>query len=108
MATVRLDSSRILDWESFHMTCCETFGFPDFYGRNMNAWIDCLTYLDQGDGTSRFHLSTGETLTIEVSETESFNARLPEIFDEFVECNAAVNQRYIEMGKPPALALVFL
>ena len=75
---------------------------------NMHAWIDCLTYLDLGDGMSRFHLVLGEILTIEVSETESFNTRLPEIFDGFVECSASVNQRYIEMGKPPALALVFL
>jgi RNAse (barnase) inhibitor barstar len=23
-----------------------TFGFPDFYGRNMDAWIDCMTDID--------------------------------------------------------------
>ena len=108
MATVRLDTSSISDWDSFHKTCREVFGFPDFYGMNMNAWIDCLTYLDEGDGMSRFHLAAGERLNIEVSDTKSFNARLPEIFDALVECSAFVNQRYLEAGKSPLLSLVFL
>lgn len=40
MATVRLPTERITDWESFHEVCREVFGFPDFYGMNMDAWID--------------------------------------------------------------------
>lgn len=108
MATVRLDTSLISDWESFHLTCREVFGFPDFYGMNMNAWIDCLTYLDEGDGMSQFHLAPGETLNIEVSDTESFKSRLPEIFDALVVCSTNVNQRYLEAGKSPLLLLVFL
>ncbi len=75
---------------------------------NMDAWIDCLTYLDDSDGMSRFHLAPGETLNIEVTETESFNSRAPEIFDALVECSAFVNQRYVAAGKPPVLSLVFL
>jgi len=108
MATVRLDTSGISDWDSFHTTCREVFGFPDFYGMNMNAWIDCLTYLDLGDGMSRFELAPGEILNIEVTHTQSFNSRAPEIFDALVECTAFVNQRHIEAGKPPLLHLVFL
>jgi len=108
MATVRLDASLIIDWNSFHTTCRETFGFPEFYGMNMNAWIDCLSYLDEGDGMSQFHLAPEETLNIEVAGTESFKSREPEIFDALVECTASVNQRYLDAGKSPLLALVFL
>ncbi len=108
MATVRLDTSLISDWDSFHRICREVFGFPDFYGMKMNAWIDCLTYLDEGDGMSRFHLVPGETLNIEVSDIESFKSRLPEIFDALVVRSADVNQRYLERGKSPLLSLVFL
>jgi hypothetical protein len=108
MATVRLDTSSISDWNSFHTTCRETFGFPDFYGRNMDAWIDCLAYLDEGDGMSRFHLGLGETLNIEITDTEPFKSRVPEIFDALVECTAFVNQRYLAAGKSPLLSLVFL
>ncbi len=83
-------------------------GFPDFYGMNMDAWIDCLTYLDEDDGMSRFHLAQGEVLQIEVTDTETFKARVPDVFDALVECCAFVNRRYIESGKQPALSLVFL
>lgn len=55
MATVRLDSALITDWASFHQLSKEGMGFPDFYGANMK--IDCLTYVDEGDGMSRFQLS---------------------------------------------------
>ena len=108
MATLRLPTERINDWQSFHEVCQEVFGFPDFYGMNMNAWIDCLTYLDLGDGMSRFHLAKGETLEIEVSDAENFRSRAPEIFDALVECSSVVNNRYNEEGKPPLLSLSLL
>lgn len=34
---VRIDCNLLLDWESFHDTFVQEFGFPDFYGRNMNG-----------------------------------------------------------------------
>jgi hypothetical protein len=74
----------------------------------MDAWIDCLTYLDEDDGMSRFRLASGETLDIQVADTESFNSRVPEIFDAFVESTAFVNQRHLAAGKSPMLHLVFL
>ena len=108
MATVRLETHAISDWQSFHEESRRAFGFPDFYGMNMNAWIDCLTYLDVGDGISRFHLSNGETLEIEVADSENFRSRVPEIFDALVECSSFVNNRYNEEGKPPLLSLSLL
>ena len=107
MATARLNTSAISDWQSFHEESCQAFGFPDFYGMNMNAWIDCLTYLDEGDGMSRFHLAEGEGLDIEVSDSEAFRSRLPEIYDALVECSSFVNVRRVEAGKPPVLSLIF-
>ena len=107
MATARLETESITDWQSFHAACREVFGFPDFYGMNMNAWIDCMFYLDEDAGMTRFNLAEGEMLHIEVSATESFKRKLPEIFDALVECCAFVNQRYVEDGKAPVLSLVF-
>src|SRR5215213_532383 len=98
MATAHLNTETITDWRSFHEASREAFGFPDFYGMNMNAWIDCLSYLDEGDGMSCFHLSGGEVLNVEILAAETFNARLPEIFAALVECSAVVNRRYIESG----------
>ena len=74
----------------------------------MDAWIDCLSCLDEPDGMTRFTLEREELLHIEISDTEGFNSRLPEIFDALVECSAFVNRRYVCDGKPPVLSLLFL
>lgn len=46
MTVVKLDTRPITDWLTFHTVFAKSFGFPGFYGRNMNAWIDCMTSLD--------------------------------------------------------------
>src|SRR3954454_12475208 len=101
MATVTLDTQQIRDWDTFHTVCQQNLGFPVFYGRNMNAWIDCLTYLDEGDGMSQFHLRAGEKLFIEVPETKELMTRISDIVTGLIESSAAVNQRYIQDGKEP-------
>jgi hypothetical protein len=103
MAYVVFNAEDISDWDSFHKKSKETFGFPDFYGMNLNAWIDCLTYLRDGDGMSKFHLAENEKLQIEVTSTNRFFKRFPEIFGAFVECVAAVNFRnYL-----PVISVIF-
>ncbi|UQN05737.1 barstar family protein [Deinococcus sp. QL22] len=104
MAEVELETSRIFDWDTFHDVCSEVFGFPEFYGRNMNAWIDCLTYLD--DGMTKFTLGAGELLLIRVTEFKTFSASYPELASTFLECVAFVNRRALDCGEPPQLALV--
>jgi hypothetical protein len=108
MATTRLNTKAISDWQSFHEESRRAFGFPDFYGMNMNAWIDCLTHLNDGDGMSRFHLAKGETLEVEVSDADDFRSRLPEIFDALVDCSSVVNDRNEAAGKSPVLLLNLL
>jgi hypothetical protein len=108
MTVVRLPTAAITDWVSFHQVCQETFGFPTFYGKNMNAWIDCLTYLDEGDGMSHFHLRPSEKLVVEVLETKDLMSRVPDVVAGLIEGTAAVNQRHIQDGKQPMITLVFL
>lgn len=108
MAFVQLDTKQITDWASFHLVCKEAFGFPDFYGRNMDAWIDCMSYLTENEGMTRFVLSKDEILHIEVTNTEDFSSRLPEVFNEFIVCSAIVNNRYLEDNETPKIALIFL
>lgn len=104
--SVRIQTKNIMDWDSFHSVFAETMGFPEFYGQNMNAWIDCMTYFD--DGMTRFTVAPGELFHLEVADTENFAQRQPEIFQAFIECAAFVNWRRVEMGDPPVLALVLL
>ena len=93
MARVEINTEAITNWESFHEIFKREMGFPEFYGMNMNAWIDCLSYLDNDDKMTRFQLRGDETLHVEVQATESFKSRVPEIFDALVECAAFVNQQ---------------
>jgi RNAse (barnase) inhibitor barstar len=104
MATVRLNTNLIMDWASFHQVCKEAFGFPDFYGANMNAWIDCLSYLTEDDGMTRFVLTEDERLSVEIADSENFKRRLPEIFQALIDCNIFVNNRY----ETPKIALMLL
>jgi len=107
VAHIRLETKDIVDWPSFHEVCRSTFGFPDFYGRNMDAWIDCLTYLRNGDGMSRFHLAPAERLHIEVVNGKKFQKRMPRIAEKLEKCSAIVNKRQVEMGQEPVLSLEY-
>lgn len=107
MASIQFNTKRIFDWTSFHQVSKEVFGFPDFYGNNLNAWIDCLTYLDEDDcGMANVVLKNEEMLQIEVIDSSAFKFRFPEIFDALVECTEFVNQRYIESQGKPRIALI--
>ncbi|MEO6588279.1 MAG: barstar family protein [Pyrinomonadaceae bacterium] len=108
MTFVRINTEQITDWASFHSVCKEAFGFPDFYGNNMNAWIDCMSYLSEDVGMTKFKLAEDEMLHIETMETEDFKTRLPEIFDALIECSAFVNNRNAESKESAKVAFVFL
>ena len=105
---VSLDTSRITDWDTFHTVFAEVFGFPDFYGRNMDAWIDCMTYLDDPDaGMTTVHALPGGVVALQLDGVDALARRCPEIYDAIVECAAFVNWRNIEIGQTPVLALSF-
>jgi hypothetical protein len=106
MAQVTLDGAGITDWPSFHAACRQAFGFPDFYGNTMDAWVDCMSYLRDDDGMTRFKLAPDETLDIELLDAEDLRTRAPEILDELLFCVDAINDRYADYGEKPALQLV--
>jgi hypothetical protein len=107
VAQVQLHGAAIQDWDAFHDQSVVAFGFPPFYGRNLDAWIDCLTYVREGDGMSRFTLGSNESLVVELLDSDAFKKQAPEIFDAFVECVAFVNQRHAVAGEIPALHILF-
>jgi RNAse (barnase) inhibitor barstar len=104
--TAKVQTMNITDWDSFHSMFAETMGFPEFYGRNMDAWIDCMTGFD--DGMTRFAVPPGELFHLEVADTKDFARRVPEIFQAFIECAAFVNWRRVEQGERPVLSLILL
>ncbi|WP_440224249.1 barstar family protein [Dokdonella sp. MW10] len=105
---MRIDAERIVDAESFHIVFSAAFGFPSFYGHNMDAWIDCLSNLDDpGSGMTTVHIDSGQALSLVIDHAQDFKARCPELFSALVECSAFVNWRRIEAGHAPVLALAF-
>ena len=105
---VSVDCSKIRDWNSFHHEFAAAFGFPDFYGRNMNAWIDCMTSLDKPeDGMTSIHAAKDGVLTLQLENVTSFRERKPELYAAIIECSAFVNWRRLEVGEPSVLAISF-
>jgi len=105
MAAVQLDGKVITDWDSFHALCRDAFGFPDFYGSTMDAWVDCLSYLRDDDGMTKFRLRRDETLRITIRHADALRRHAPEILDDIQFCIDAINDRYADYGEKPALEL---
>jgi hypothetical protein len=105
MNTIAIDCSEIKDWESFHQCFKKTFGFPDFYGKNMDAWIDCMTRLDEE--FSEFQIKEGDFVTLSLLNITSFKKNCPDIYEDLIKCSAFVNYRRIEIGISPILLLSF-
>lgn len=94
--TVSIDGSRIQNFDSFHQVFKEVFGFPEFYGENMNAWIDCMGDIHQDTGMSRVLLPGDTALIIEVTNTDHIKRRDPEVLEALADCTAFVNTERIK------------
>jgi len=104
---IKINFGNVKDWEHFHTIFKETMGFPDFYGRNLDAWIDCMSYIDDPEaGMSTVTVESGESLEINIIGTEEAFKNCPEIFQAFLECSTFVNQRFIEANSTTRLKLI--
>jgi hypothetical protein len=104
---VTIPTDQITDWDTFHSVFQAALGFPDFYGRNMNAWIDCMTYLDDPpSGMTSVSVDPGELLALRIDDAADFQRRCPEQYEALIECAAFVNYRRIAVGEEPVLSLM--
>ena len=103
MPTVLIDCRKIHNGPTFHAVFAEAFGFPAFYGKNMDAWIDCMTSIDHPEhGMTSVHTSPPQVMVIQLDHAD----RLPKHFwDAIHDASAFVNYRRMEMGEPPVLAI---
>jgi hypothetical protein len=104
---VTIPVDEIVDWNSFHDVFQRSFGFPEFYGRNMNAWIDCMTDLDapHHEMTATI-VEPGEILILRIDHPFEFRLRRPEQYEALLECSAFVNFRRVEVGELPVLGIL--
>lgn len=106
MASVELNGAVIDSEPAFHAECRRAFGFPDSYSDSMDAWVDCLSYLRDDDGMTKFKLFPNEKLEIVVKDAAAMRAKVPELLEELAFCVGGINERYEDYGEKPALALV--
>lgn len=108
MKKIAIPVDDIHDWPSFHKVFAETLGFPDFYGNNMNAWIDCMTSIDESDACmSSVSVDKGEFLVLELGDCTAFASRCPAQYEAILDSTGFVNFRRIDVGEEPVLALSF-
>lgn len=93
MKYIKINSENIVDWESFHNVFSKTFSFPNYYGRNMDAWIDCMD-----------EFATELTL-IDLGDCRELKSKKPEIINAINECSAFINFRRIEANEKPVLII---
>ncbi|MBA5607208.1 barstar family protein [Duganella sp. FT3S] len=106
MATAEINGAAIVDFPTFHQACQQALGFPDSYTGTMDAWVDCLSYLRDEDGMTRFRLKPNELLDIVIVDAEAMRTQVPDILEEVTYCVAGINERYEDYGEKPALRLV--
>ncbi len=102
---VIINASKITSVEALHDTFKEAFGFPDYYGRNMDAWIDCMTHLDEE--MNKIQVKEGEVVELQIDNIKDLKENHPDLYVEIIECAAFVNWRRIEKGESAILALSY-
>lgn len=80
--------------------------FPDYYGRNGDAFIDCLRDIADGRDVAAV-LGPDETLTIDLGDGRAFRERCPEQFAALVDWTALVNGESVYNDEARRIAFAF-
>ena len=78
MKTIHIDGATIHNEQDLHVAFKVACDFPEHYGMNWNAFIDCLSDIPE--------------LQIELTHTEDFTTRFPGVFIALSTCVAAANR----------------
>ncbi|TAH33848.1 barnase inhibitor [Candidatus Saccharibacteria bacterium] len=103
--TRTIDGSEIEDFDSFHRVFKQAMGFPEFYGNNMNAWIDCMGDIHEDTGMSNVLLAANQPLNLVILNTKIFNQTCPDVLAALVEDTAFVNDERLQNQAP--IRLIF-
>ncbi|MDM3871678.1 barstar family protein [Porticoccus sp. W117] len=86
---VTIDGSNIRDWDSFHNEFQEKMGFFDGYGRNLDAWLDCMTDIftrGQYESLCKFNLNQDDSFTMKIINGEKWMSQSKETLLAFMDC----------------------
>jgi RNAse (barnase) inhibitor barstar len=103
MKIISIDCSKIKCWETFHELFSETLGFPDYYGRNLNALIDCLD--DSEQSTALAKIACNEVFCLFLNEVKILKQHHLDMFIAILDCVMFVNWRAVQAGRAPKIML---
>lgn len=89
-----IDGNALTDWKAFHKVFKETMNFPEYYGNNMDAWIECMAEIK-------------EPLLISITDSEALKENSEEIYFTILECTALVNSIKLDEGDESVIAVSF-
>lgn len=95
---VNIDGSIIKDADSFHREFRFKFGFPDYYGMNLDALYDCMLDLSEPGVSRHFKLGTNEEIIVRINDSSSFIKSNVSIFLEFLNIIIDVNKHWENSG----------
>ncbi len=101
---VLIDFYQVKTIDDFYDQLSDKFGFPDFFGRNGDALIDCLFSLryPQDEMTS-IHITDDEYLLLELKGFSSVDQKIK---DTLIICIEFVSKKCREKGQPPSIILL--
>jgi hypothetical protein len=106
MKKIKLDFNKIVSIEDLHKELKEKMGFPEFYGGNVNALIDCLSAMRYPDEEmSKITLGNEEVLLIEVARLSQSNVV---ILNNLLIAIENVNNRELNKGRGPSIYMCLL
>jgi Barstar (barnase inhibitor) len=101
---IRFDLTDVTTLKLLHEQLAKAFGFPDFYGKNYPALVDCLSSL-------RYPEDGMSTVTIK-SKDESIELQLrnlslcaTDVIRTFLSAIEAVNYRDLRNGYRPSIVI---
>lgn len=103
MKRVNVPSVALASFERFHDVFADVLGFPDFYGRTLDAWIDCLSDIDDpSTGMTRVHVEPGGVLVLDVECGATLEH---EVLAGLIDCAAFVNRRFADQDSDTRVAI---
>ena len=93
------------EYSNFHTKMAEIFGFPDFYGKNLAAFIDCLSDLRIYEGEDiepmvRYSLNKDECILLNISNLLRIS---DDLRNKFLLAVEQVNTRHTRSKTPTIL-----
>jgi Barstar (barnase inhibitor) len=105
---IRIDARRLTDPAGMHAALAEAFGFPEFYGKNLDALVDCLTHLDDlKAGMSRAQVLPGEVAVLVLEHTSGLGKKAADQMKALVDAVAFVNWRRLQKSQPPVVTVAY-